>query len=207
MSEAVLEAPIKTSTSIVLRFNDALRFTDDEFFELCAINRDLRLERTAEGDIIVMPPTGGTTGNRNQEITRQGGNWTKADGGGAAFDSSTGFRLPNGADRSPDFAWVARARLAALTPQQKQKFLPLCPDFVIELKSPTDTLADIQAKMREYMENGAQLGWLIDPETRRVHIYRPGVEPEVLENPERVAGEEVVSGFTLELAEIWQPNL
>ena len=184
----------------------AIEISDDQFFALCQINRELRLERTAEGDLIVMPPTGGETGTRNSDITAQVHNWTKRDGTGAAFDSSTGFKLPNGADRSPDAAWVLRTRLAELTPEQKQKFLPLAPDFVIELKSPTDTLEDIQIKMEEYMANGVRLGWLINPETRRVHIYRPGKEVEVLDNPSEISGEPELPGFVLSLREIWEPN-
>lgn len=212
MSEAVLEPPViasdkVTSDAIILRLSAALRFTDDEFFELCEINRDLRLERTAEGDIIVMPPTGFETGDRNAEITTQARTWSKKDGRGVLVDSSTGFKLPNGADRSPDAAWVLRSRLATVASEKKKKFLPLCPDFVIELKSPTDKLADVEAKMREYIENGTQLGWLVNPETRRVHVYRPGAEVEILENAESVSGEPLLTGFTLDLREIWQPNV
>lgn len=212
MSEAVLEPPVitsdkVTSDAITLRLSAALRFTDDEFFLLCGLNRDLRLERTAEGDIIIMPPTGFETGARNSDITMQFAIWAKKDGRGVAVDSSTGFKLPNGADRSPDAAWVLHSRLATVAPDKKKKFLPLCPDFVIELKSPTDTLADVEAKMREYIENGAQLGWLVNPETRRVHIYRPDAEVEILENPESISGEPLLTGFTLDLREIWQPNV
>lgn len=185
----------------------AIELTDDQFFHLCQINRDLRLERTAEGDIIIMPPTGFITGGRNAEITRQFANWVKQDGKGVALDSSTGFKLPNGADRSPDAAWVLRTRLAQLTPEQKQKFLPLAPDFVIELKSPTDALEDVQAKMDEYMENGVRLGWLINPETRQVAIYRPGKEVELLDSPLEISGDPVLPGFVLDLREIWEPNI
>ena len=137
----VLAEPQVSQTYITLRLSPAIEMTDDEFFALCQLNRDLRFERTAEGDIIVMAPTGGETGNRNADITAQLVTWTKRDSTGAAFDSSTGFKLPNGADRSPDGSWVRKSRLAALTHEQKLKFLPLCPDFVIELLSPTDTLA------------------------------------------------------------------
>src|SRR5437016_501615 len=142
MSQAILEPPLTTSPESVSRWTLHMRpvveLTEEQFFQLCQINRDLRLERTAEGDIIIMPPTGFVTGGRNAEITRQFTNWAKHDGRGVAGDSSTGFQLPNGADRSPDAAWVLRSRLAELTLEQKQKFLPLAPDFVIELKSPTD---------------------------------------------------------------------
>lgn len=207
MSEALLEPPVKTGHAITLRLPDELNFTDEKFFLLCGVNRELRLERTANGDIIVMPPTGGITGNRNQEITRQVGNWTRIDKTGAAFDSSTGFKLPNGADRSPDAAWVLLSRLAKLSPEQKKKFLPLAPDFVVELKSPTDDLEATKAKMDEYIANGVRLGLLLDPETRRVHIYRPNAEVEILENPESVSCEPVLAGFTLDLREIWEPNI
>lgn len=185
----------------------AVELTDDQFFHLCQINRDLRLERTANGDIIIMAPTGFVTGGRNIEISRQFANWARQDGRGVAADSSTGFKLPNGADRSPDTAWVLRTRLAQLPAEQKLKFLPLAPDFVIELKSPTDRLEDVQAKMVEYIENGVGLGWLINPETRRVHIYRPGQAVEVLENPPDVSGEPELTGFVLDLREIWEPNI
>jgi Uma2 family endonuclease len=206
MSEAILEKPVAVS-GVVIRLRPGLNITDEQFFLLCQQNRDLRFERTAGGDVIVMPPTGGAMGNRNAEITRQLGNWTKANGTGAAFDSSTGFRLPNGADRSPDAAWVRRERLAGLTPRQKERFLPLCPDFVIELRSPTDNLEAVEVKMEEYIANGTQLGLLLDPETRRVHVYRPGAEVEVIENPESVSGDPVLPGFRLDLREIWEPNI
>ncbi len=132
--------------------------------------------------------------------------WTRQDNTGAAFDSSGGFVLPNGAMRSPDASWVRGERLAALTAEQKRKFLPLCPDFVIELRSPSDSLATLQAKMREYMENGARLGWLLDPESRLVHVYRPGESPQVLEGPDKLSGDPVLSSFTLDLKTIWEPG-
>ncbi len=191
MSEAILEQPVAIRPYVVIHLRPALEITDEQFFLLCQVNRDLRFERTAQGDLIVMPPTGWTTGNRNAEITMQLRAWAKQDGRGVATDSSTGFKLPNGADRSPDAAWIQRERLANLTTEEKEKFLPLCPDFVIELRSPTDKLAVVQAKMAEYIANGAQLGWLLDPETRRVHVYRCGAEPDILENAEAVSGESV----------------
>ena len=206
MSEALLEKPIAVS-GIVIHLRPGLDLTDDEYFLLCQQNRELRFERTADGDLIVMPPTGGTTGNRNAELTHQVVKGTKADGTGAAFDSSTGYKLPNGADRSPDAAWVRRDRLATLTKEQKQKFLPLCPDFLVELRSPTDNLEATQAKMEEYIENGALLGWLLDPETRRVHVYRPNEQPEIIEQPETISADPILPGFTLDLREIWEPNI
>lgn len=206
MSQLLTEPQVSPGY-VTLRTSPAIELTDDEFFALCQINSDLRLERTSQGDIIIMAPTGAETGNRNSEITRQLGNWTKRDGTGAAFDSSTGFKLPNGADRSPDGSWVRKSRLATLTHEEKLKFLPLCPDFVIELLSPTDTLAAAQAKMDEYIENGAQLGWLIDPETRSVHVYRPRAAVVVLENVAEIAADPELPGFILDLREIWEPNI
>ena len=203
----VLAEPQVSQTYITLRLSPAIEITDDEFFAFCQLNRDLRFERTAEGDIIVMAPTGGETGNRNADITAQLVTWTKRNGAGAAFDSSTGFKLPNGADRSPDGSWVRKSRLAALTHEQKLKFLPLCPDFVIELLSPTDTLAVTQAKMDEYVENGAQLGWLIDPEMRQVHVYRPRQLVVIVENVVEIAADPELPSFVLDLREIWEPNV
>jgi Uma2 family endonuclease len=203
----VLAEPQVSQTYITLRLSPAIEMTDDEFFAFCQLNRDLRFERTAEGDIIVMAPTGGETGNRNADITAQLVTWTKRDGSGAAFDSSTGFKLPNGADRSPDGSWVRKSRLAALTHEQKLKFLPLCPDFVIELLSPTDALAVTQAKMSEYIENGAQLGWLIDPEVRKIHVYRSRQAVVVLENTAEIAADPELPGFVLDLREIWEPKV
>ena len=209
MSQTLVESPSTPATGAfaILRLRPAVELTDDQFFELCQLNRDLRLERTAEGDIIVMPPTGGETGNRNTSITGQLYNWAKKDATGAAFESSTGFKLPNGADRSPDAAWVSRSRLAQLTPEQKQKFLPLCPDFAIELRSPSDRFEDVQAKMEEYIENGARLGWLIDPSTKSVHLYRPGATIELLQGVLSVSGDPELLGFVLDLREIWEPNV
>ncbi|HXF39532.1 MAG TPA: Uma2 family endonuclease [Blastocatellia bacterium] len=192
---------------LTLRLSPVLELTDEQFFELCQINSDLRMERTAEGEIIVMPLTGGETSNQNAGISAQLGNWTRQDGTGAAFDSSAGFKLPNGADRSPDAAWISHERLAALTPEQKRKFIPLCPDFVVELLSPTDSLSTTQAKMIEYIENGARLGFLIQPESKRVFVYRPGLPVEELKDVAEVSGEPELAGFTLDLREIWEPNL
>jgi Uma2 family endonuclease len=203
----VLAEPQVIQTHITLRLSPVIEITDDEFFALCQLNRDLRFERTAEGDIIVMAPTGAETGNRNADITRQLGNWAKGDGTGAVFDSSTGFKLPNGADRSPDGAWIPRSRLATLTAEQKVKFLPLCPDFVIELLSPTDTLAATKAKMTEYIENGSRLGWLIDPESRQVHVYHPNKAVVVLESALEISADPELPGFVLDLREIWEPNV
>lgn len=200
----ILEPP--PQTPLVLRTRPALRVSDDEFFELCRQNRDLRIEQTAGGEWIIMVPTGGETGSRNNEVSRQLGNWARQDDTGIAFDSSTGYILPNGAKRSPDASWVRRSRLAALTPEQKTKFLPLCPDFVIELRSPSDSLTDTQDKMAEYRDNGARRGWLIDAAERRVHVYRPGGDLDVLDAPAFISADPELAGFTLDLARVWEPG-
>jgi Uma2 family endonuclease len=182
----------------------ALCVTQEQFEVLSAANRDLRLERTAAGELIVNPPTGGESGQRNFNITGQLARWYEEhEDLGEGFDSSTGFRLPNGADRSPDASWVSRERWETLTPQQRKGFVPLCPDFVIELRSESDSLPKLQAKMREYINNGARLGWLIDPQNRRVEIYRAGRGVEVLENPTELSGEDVLPGFVLNLRRVW----
>ena len=173
--------------------------TDEQFFQVCQNNRDLRFERTASGELVIMPPTGGETGNRNFEIVVQLGIWNKKHNLGVGFDSSGGFILPNGAARSPDAAWVLQERWEALTQQQRQKFLPLCPDFVVELCSPSDSVKQTQAKMQEYIDNGARLGWLIDTKARRVEIYRINQDVEILEQPATLSGEDVLPGFILDL--------
>jgi Uma2 family endonuclease len=150
-----------------------------------------------------MSPTGGETGRRNFVLIAQFGAWVRADGSGVGFDSSTGFILPNGAERSPDLAWVRAERWNALEPADRERFVKLCPDFAVELRSPSDDLATVQAKLAEYLACGCQLGWLLDPATRSVHIYRPGADPDVLVDPPTVAGDPVLPGFTLVLAELW----
>ena len=190
------------STAVLLHLPPDLHLTDDQFYEFCRLNRDLRIERTAQGGLVIMAPAGGDTSARNAEITIQLGLWAKRDGTGQTFDSSGGFVLPNGATRSPDASWVRYGRLAALTAEERSKFLPLCPDFVIELRSPTDSLSALQDKMREYMENGAQLGWLIDPLAGQVFVHRSGAPVERLEAPDSVSADPVLPGFRLELAEI-----
>jgi Uma2 family endonuclease len=206
MSQVLTEPQVNLG-HVTLRLRPAVEMTDDEFFALCQLNRDLRFERTSQGDIIIMAPTGAETGIRNSSITGQLYSWAKRDETGVIFDSSTGFKLPNGADRSPDAAWIPRSRLATLTAEQKQKFLPLCPDFVVELLSPSDELSDVQAKMTEYIENGAQLGWLIDPEMRQVQVYRPRQLVVMVENAVEIAADPDLPGFVLDLREIWKPNV
>jgi Uma2 family endonuclease len=188
-------------TALILNLSPTIELTDEQFFQLCQNNRDLRLERTAEGELIIMPPTGWESGNRNSRLTQRLGNWTDADGTGISFDSSTGFKLPNGANRSPDASWVSRERLEALNPDPA-KFLPLAPDFAVELRSASDSLKTVQQKMQEYIENGVRLGWLIDPQNQQVEIYRPGQEVEVLQSPTSLSGEDVLPGFILDLAQI-----
>ena len=192
---------------LVVHLRPAVDMSEEQFFEFCQINRDLRIERSADGDLIIMAPAGARSGARNAEITLQLVQWAKRDGRGVAFDSSAGFRLPNGAVRGPDAAWVERSRLDVLDDETKERFLPLCPDFVIELRSPSDALKTVQEKMEEYRANGARLGWLIDPMTRRVHVYeRDTVATEVV-NPTELAAEPVLPGFVLNPTAIWEPSL
>ncbi len=176
--------------------------TDEQFFQLCQQNRDLRFERTAKGEILIMPPTGGETSKRNFEVAVQLGIWNKQSNLGVCFDSNGGFTLPNGATRAPDASWVRRDRWEALTPEQRERFVPLCPDFVVELRSPSDSLEKVREKMREYMDNGARLGWLLNPQDQQVEIYRPARDVEILENPLTLSGEDVLPGFVLELSPI-----
>ena len=188
---------------LVLRLRPAVDLTDAQLLALGEANRELRIERTAEGDLLLMPPDGGDTADSNAEIGMQLRVWAKRDGTGTTFDSSGGFKLPNGAVRSPDASWMLRSRLDQLTAEQRKKFVPACPDFVLELRSPSDTLADLHAKLREYLANGARLGWLLDPETRRVHVYRPDAPVEQLDDPATVSGDPVLPAFALNLREVW----
>jgi Uma2 family endonuclease len=201
---SMVQAPDAKLPMLTVPNSLALQVTPAQFEALVIANRDLRLERTAQGHLIVNPPTGGETGRRNFNLTAQLGIWVEAnDKLGIAFDSSTGFELPNGANRSPDAAWVRQDCWAVLSADQREGFVPLCPDFVIELRSKTDKLKDLQAKMQEYLDNGTQLGWLIDPTHQRVEIYRAGQTVEVLERPMTLSGEGVLPGFTLSLKRIW----
>jgi Uma2 family endonuclease len=177
--------------------------THEQFYEFCLANRDLRIERTANGEVVIMPPAFSDTGNRNFNIAAQLWNWTEQDGTGIGFDSSSGFTLPNGATRSPDAAWIRLERWNALTESQKASFAPICPDFVIELRSSSDTLTRLQDKMTEYIANGAVLGWLIDRKHRSVHLYRPNREPKILVDPATVNGDPELPGFVLRMAKIW----
>ena len=189
-------------TVVEIKF-ESWQLSDEQFFQLCQDNRDLRLERNPKGDLIIMPPTGGETGNSNAGITAQLWLWNNLNKLGVVFDSSTGFKLPNGADRSPDAAWIPLDKWQALTPQQKEKFLPLSPDFVIELMSASDNLETARKKMQEYLDNGTRLGWLINRKTREVEIYRQGQAVEILTNPESLSGENILPEFSLNLTLIW----
>ncbi|MBD2385931.1 Uma2 family endonuclease [Cylindrospermum sp. FACHB-282] len=190
-------------TAVTLQIPPSLKFTDDEFLQIIAANKDLRLELSAQGELIVMAPTGGETGDRNLELGGQIWYWNRQNNLGKAFDSSTGFKLPKGATLSPDVSWVSIERWNALTPEQRKKFLPLCSDFVIELLSETDDLADTQAKMREYIDNGLLLGWLINPQDKQVEIYRLNQSTEVLQSPTSLSGEDILPGFILDLQPIF----
>ncbi|MEG3897860.1 MULTISPECIES: Uma2 family endonuclease [unclassified Microcoleus] len=190
---------LKTTITIPQTF----KVTHEQFQEIAAVNRDLRLERTATGELIVMPPTGSETGNRNLDIEGQLWLWNRQTKLGVAFNSSSGFKLPNGADRSPDASWVKLERWQTLTPKQQEGFAPLCPDFVVELRSKSDNLEPLREKMREYMANGASLGWLIDRKNKKVEIYRPSQDVELLDNPSSLSGEDVLPGFVLDLTDVW----
>ncbi len=191
------------SVSLTVNLPAIKSMSVEQFYEFCLANRDLRIERTASGEVIIMPPAFSDTGNRNIKVAQQLANWADQDETGETFDSSAGFTLPNGATRSPDASWIKLERWNALTEEQKASFAPICPDFVIELRSSSDTLSGLQDKMQEYIDNGALLGFLIDRKNRKVYIYRPNQEPDILENPETVSGEPELPGFVLRMAKIW----
>ncbi len=176
--------------------------TDEAFYQLCQANPDLKFERSAQGELIIMAPTGGESGRRNADITIELGLWNRQTQLGYVFDSSTCFKLPNGAERSPDAAWIEASRWQALSPEDREKFPPIAPDFVIELRSLSDSLARLQAKMAEYRDNGVRLGWLINPQDQQVEIYRPGQDVEILNAPAELRGDPVLLGFSLPLTSI-----
>jgi Uma2 family endonuclease len=180
-----------------------LTISHEQFVQLAWVNQNLQLERTATGELIVMPPTGSDTGNKNADILGQLWLWNRQTQLGQIFDSSSGFHLPNGADRSPDVSWISQDRWDTLTPEEKSGFAPLCPDFVLELRPKHDSLESLQQKMQEYQENGAKLGWLIDRNRKKVEIYRPKKSVEVQNSPNSLSGEDILPGFTLDLSEIW----
>ena len=210
MTQTLVREPVAPPTEtghvpLTIKFEPVIEMTSELFERFCALNDDMRIELTAEGTIEIMPPTFGATGNRNIKIAAQLENWTTGDDNGLAFDSSTGFTLPNGAVRSPDASWVSKARYDLLSPEEKDSFTPLCPDFVVELRSVSDRLSVVQTKMDEYMANGARLGWLLDPLQQQAHVYRPGADVEILDNPETLSADPELPGFTLDLKPIWEP--
>jgi Uma2 family endonuclease len=190
-------------TTLNLNLPTNLKLSDDQFENLVWANRESKFELTATGELLIMSPTGGETGNRNFELYIDLGNWNRKKGLGKAFDSSTGFQLPNGAKRSPDLSWITLDKWNALTSDQRRKFLPICPDFVVELVSESDDLKAIENKMQEYLDNGLGLGWLIIPKIRQVQIYRPQQTVEILESPMSLSGESVLVDFVLDLTPIW----
>jgi Uma2 family endonuclease len=190
-------------TTLTLNLNSVIKLTREQFYQLCQENPALKLERNAQGELIIMPPTGGETGKSNSTINAQIWFWNDQNHLGEVFDSSTGFTLPSGADRSPDVSWVEKSRWDTLTKEQKEKFVPLCPDFVIEILSPNDSLKQTQNKMQEYIENGCRLGWLINRKKQEVEIYRPKEGVEVVKSPQTLDGESVLPGFVLNMQRIW----
>ena len=187
---------------MTLKLRPIVDLDDDAFFDLCRVNPELRMERTARGDLEIMSPTGSNSGRRNFEISGQLWAWTRANNQGFAFDSSSGFTLPNGAVRAPDAAWIARERWESIPAEKQDRFAPICPDFVAEIRSPSDSKTSLREKLREYIAQGARLGWLLDPFDGTAEVYRPGREVEVLDRPATLSGEDVLPGFVLETAEV-----
>lgn len=190
-------------TAFTISLESVIHITDEQFYQLCRTNPDVKFERSPTGELIVMSPTGGETGSYNSEINAEFVFWNRRTRLGKVFDSSTCFKLPRGGDRSPDVAWVALDRWNTLTREQQRKFPPLAPDFVLELLSPTDSLEKTQAKMQEYLNSGVKLGWLIDRDDRSVEVYRTHQPTEVLREPIQFSGEDVLPGFTLDLNMVW----
>lgn len=188
---------------MVLQMLPNMVMTDDQFFDFCQLNRHFRIERNQIGDLFIMSPTGSETEERNFNLIVQLGIWTKQDGTGVGFGSSGGFTLPNGAVRSPDAAWIKRTKWEAIPTEKRKKFAPICPEFVVELRSENDSLSTLKEKMPEYIANGVKLAWLIDRKQRQVFIYRPNCAVEELDNPQTLNGEDILPGFVLDLSEIW----
>ena len=197
-----IEPDIAQPYRLVLNIS-ALEMTEDQLLKLCSDNGDMRIELTAEKELIIMPPAFSETGWQELELARQVGNWTMRDGTGRAYGPTAGFTLPNGAVRAPDVSWILLSRWEAMGDSERRGFARVCPDFVIELRSESDNLREVQGKMAEYMENGARLGLLIDPQNRRVHVYRPGQPVDILEEPTGVSADPVLPGFVLDLSAIW----
>jgi Uma2 family endonuclease len=191
-------------TAITINLKNIIQLTDEQFYQLCRNNPEIKFERNSNGEVIIMPPTGGGTGRRNAETNIDFGIWNRKHKLGVLFDSSTCFKLPNGANRSPDVSWIRNDRWDTLTIEEQEKFPPIAPDFVLELMPPTDSLRETQGKMQEYISNGVKLGWLINRKLRQVEIYRLGKAVEVLENPTEISGEDILPGFSLDLEIIWQ---
>ena len=189
--------------ALTISLDSVLEISDEQFFQICQKNSDLRFERNAQGDITIMAPAGSETGMRNSDLNADIVIWNRRKKLGDTFDSSAGFKLPNGADRSPDSSWILKEKWEVLTPEQRSRFAPICPDFVMELMSPSDSLKTTQAKMQEYQENGARLGWLINRKDRQVEVYRIGQPVEILKSPTTLSGEDVLPDFVLDLAAIW----
>jgi Uma2 family endonuclease len=188
---------------MVLQMLPNMVMTDDQFFDFCQLNRHFRIERNQIGDLFIMSPTGSETEERNFNLNGQLWIWTKQDGTGVGFGSSGGFTLPNGAVRSPDAAWIKRTKWEIIPADKRKKFAPICPEFVVELRSENDNLSTLKEKMQEYIDNGTQLAWLIDRKQRKVFIYRPNCGVEELDNPQTLTGEDILPGFVLDLSEIW----
>ncbi|HCQ19983.1 MAG: Uma2 family endonuclease [Aphanizomenon sp.] len=178
---------------------NTVNFTDEQFYQLCQKNSDLNFERTSTGELIIMPPVGGESGNREADLMIDLGVWNRQTGLGYTFSSSTIFKLPNGGDRSPDVAWIKKERWETLTPEERRKFPPIAPDFVIELRSVTDDLKTLRQKMQEYMDAGVKLAWLINPQQQQIEIYRSGKDVELRNLPTELLGEEILTGFSLKL--------
>lgn len=201
MTTSVVYVPQVKPT--IIKLHPAAEMNDDQFFEFCQANSDYTFERTANGEIVILSPTGSESGHRNASLIVQAGVWAEREEGGLIFDSSAGFTLPNGAVRSPDLSWIQKSRWDTIPPEQRKKFAPICPDFVVELRSETDDLAMLQDKMQEYIRNGASLGWLIDPLEKQVYVYQPDAPVQQLDNPATLSGDPPLSGFVLDLSKIW----
>jgi len=204
MIQTNVESNIDPTIMVNIPTTITLKISHEQFLDLALANRDLQLERNATGELIIMPPTGGETGRKNAELIADFIIWNRQAQLGVVFDSSTCFRLPQGGDRSPDVAWIKKERWEALTREQQRKFPPLCPDFVLELLSPSDNLSLTQAKMQEYQANGLQLGWLLDPQNQQVEIYRLGSAVEIRSKPSQLSGEIVLPNFILKMGWFWQ---
>ncbi|HLP88979.1 MAG TPA: Uma2 family endonuclease [Nostocaceae cyanobacterium] len=185
--------------TVTLNLDSVVRLTDEQFYKLCMANKDVSLELNAQGELVIVTPVGGESGRRESELNFKVSLWNYQTQLGIVFSSSTIFRLPNGAKRSPDVAWIKLERWEALTEEEREKFPPLTPDFIIELRSKTDSLKTLQEKMQEYIDNGLCLGWLINPQDQQVEIYRQGQAVEVVQLPTLLSGEEVLPGFELQL--------